>query len=450
MYNIKTFVIMKKYMNFCKLAISTLIVSSAFVACSEEITDNTVDAHYTANAGNIKTAGTAVDLGLPSGTKWANMNIGATSEKDNGILFVWGDVTGTQITPSDISTYTDVTSQTSLSDLFDIYKGAQQTGTICDTTNIVKLDEPKLIDLTFIGDTTGLDSVARAALDIQKMVKINSFLEAKLNDLIGKGNKGFLEASLTNMEFELVYDWDDSQSKFIARMPDLNALFKLGKGADGKDSIPALRDTLNYYQKFKYEQISNLVIDMIGSTEVQYYDSPKANSKSEIKDQFGVKQREDFMGGDISGAPIYSIIADAKLDPATVNWGNNWSMPTSEQFKELIENCTWEFTGTGYKVTTKSTDPAIKDNYIFLPAAGYRYENKWYGNGNAGYYASGEIWGTYHFPSMAEQVNGSKGAISGNENMPRMLIFQHGQYNSLGIYDNLSFSYGVSVRPVTK
>ena len=59
---------MKKIMNFSKLAISTLIVSSVFVACSEEITENTVDTPYTANASNIKTAGTAVDLGLPSGS----------------------------------------------------------------------------------------------------------------------------------------------------------------------------------------------------------------------------------------------------------------------------------------------------------------------------------------------------------------------------------------------
>jgi hypothetical protein len=427
---------MKKMMNFSKLAVSTLILSSVFVACSEEITDNTVNTHYTANAGSIKTAGNAVDLGLS--VKWADRNVGAASEKDNGILFVWGDITGTQITPSNVSTYTDVTSQTSLSDLFDMYKGAnEETGVICDTTNIVKLDEPKLIDLTFIGDTTGLDSAARAAIDYQKMVKINSFLEDKLTDLINKGNTGFLEAYLTNMEFEIIYNWDGS--KFITRLPNLNEIFKLGNGVN-----PTAQDTLNYYQKFKYEQVSNLVIDKIGTTDVQYYKSGKANGNSEIKDQFGVKQRDDYTGGDISGAPIYSIIADAKLDPATANWGADWQMPTSEQLKELMEKCTWEFTGTGYTVTGPN------GNSIFLPAAGYRYENKWYGNGNAGYYASGEIWGTYHFPSMAEQVNGSKGAINGNEDMPRMLIFQHGQYNSLGIYDNLSSSYGISIRPVAK
>lgn len=33
-----------------------------------------------------------VDLGLPSGLKWANMNIGATSPEDNGDYFAWGEV----------------------------------------------------------------------------------------------------------------------------------------------------------------------------------------------------------------------------------------------------------------------------------------------------------------------------------------------------------------------
>jgi len=35
----------------------------------------------------------AVDLGLPSGTKWANMNVGATTETDYGDYFAWGEVT---------------------------------------------------------------------------------------------------------------------------------------------------------------------------------------------------------------------------------------------------------------------------------------------------------------------------------------------------------------------
>lgn len=35
-----------------------------------------------------------VDLGLPSGTKWATMNIGASSVTDYGLKFQWGDTQG--------------------------------------------------------------------------------------------------------------------------------------------------------------------------------------------------------------------------------------------------------------------------------------------------------------------------------------------------------------------
>ena len=38
-------------------------------------------------------------------------------------------------------------------------------------------------------------------------------------------------------------------------------------------------------------------------------------------------------------------------------------LPTSGQFKELVDNCTWTWMGTGYKVVGRS------GNYIFLPAA---------------------------------------------------------------------------------
>ena len=405
---------MKSILNFSKLAISTLIMSSVFVACSEEITENTVDAQYTANTGNIKTAGQAVDLGLPSGTKWANMNVGASSETDNGILFVWGDITGTKSMPSSTTTYTDVIEATSASDLFKKFKGDENIGIINDTTNILKIAEPKLIDVSGAND------------DAQKMDIILSFVKDKLSELVGKGYDGFLEATLINDDLELIMNLDNG--KFIERIP----------------AQKTLADTLNYFNRYIYEKTTTLVVDVIGITEAKYFVSPAANNFKDIKDQFGVVLRKEFTGGDIANTPIYDIVGKANYDPATANWGSNWKMPTTDQLKELIEKCSWEFNGAGYKVT----GPNGKS--IFLPAAGYRYGEKWYGNGNAGYYASGEITGTYHFPSFAEQVGGSEGDVTGNENMPNMLIFQHGQYNSLNIYHNLSTSYGVSVRPVAK
>ena len=431
---------MKNLMNFSKFAIAALISSSLFVACSEEISENTVDTQYTANTGSIKSAGQAVDLGLPSGTKWANINVGATSESDNGILFIWGDVTGTQVLATSSTTYTDVTDPTSMSTLFNMYKGAEKTGAICDTTNVIKIAEPKLIDVSAATDAA------------QNKDIIVSFVKDKINDLISKGYTGFLEATVNNDELDFIIDWDGS--KFVERLPNLKDLLKL-------DHDPTEQDILAYFQKYNYEKTTSLAIDVIGSTEVKFFESPLANNYAEIKDQFGAVMRKDYTGGDIGNAPkdrhddkkksnlnfvpVYSIINNAKHDPATANWGNNWRMPSTADFVELLENCNWEFTGSGYKVTSK-----VNGNSIFLPAAGYRYGEQWYGNGNSGYYATGEITGTYHFPSMAEQVSGSKGAINGNEIMPNMLVFQHGLYNSLDMYHNLSTSFGVSVRPVTK
>jgi hypothetical protein len=59
-------------------------------------------------------------------------------------------------------------------------------------------------------------------------------------------------------------------------------------------------------------------------------------------------------------------------DAAYVNKGRNWRMPSKEEFDELVNQCTWEWTicngNNGYKVT------APNGNFIFLPAVGYKGE----------------------------------------------------------------------------
>lgn len=47
----------------------------------------------------------AVDLGLPSGTKWANMNIGAEDASQYGLMFAWGETTGYSSTDNSDHTF---------------------------------------------------------------------------------------------------------------------------------------------------------------------------------------------------------------------------------------------------------------------------------------------------------------------------------------------------------
>ena len=51
-------------------------------------------------------------------------------------------------------------------------------------------------------------------------------------------------------------------------------------------------------------------------------------------------------------------------DQAVRKFGNK--LPTKQQFEELIDRCTWTWTGDGYKVTGSNGES------ITLPAAGYR------------------------------------------------------------------------------
>lgn len=406
---------MNSFKKFSMLALATLITSSLFVACSDEISENTVDTPYTANTGNIKSAGTAVDLGLPSGTLWANMNVGATSESDNGILFVWGDVTGNQLMPADVKSYTNVTSPTTAAQLFNMYKGAEQEGYIYETQNLYK---ENIIPLLSHVEFSDIDDIVR-----------NVFNQVK------EGKTGKLVATIINGGDILCHC--DSSLESGAEFYHANNPEYWNAETETWNEI-TIDDTKGL----------DLVVDLVDSTKVSFFESTDgSNEYVEVKDDIfypnNVTHR-DYTGSDFS-APAYLIIANAQHDPATANWGSNWQMPSTKQVQELIDKCTWDFVGNGYKVTGPN------GNSIFLPAAGYRYGDKQYGNGNAGYYATGEIPGAYHFPSMAEQANGSKGEISGPSDMPNVLIFQHGQFaETQKVYSNLSIGYGFSVRPVQK
>ena len=68
---------------------------------------------------------------------------------------------------------------------------------------------------------------------------------------------------------------------------------------------------------------------------------------------------------------------DLSDDAARTYWGGSWRMPTEAEFTELREQCTWTWTTQngvkGYEVTSMKS--GYTNQSIFLPAAGYRYEN---------------------------------------------------------------------------
>lgn len=64
-----------------------------------------------------------------------------------------------------------------------------------------------------------------------------------------------------------------------------------------------------------------------------------------------------------------STFTGTNYDVAHVKWGEQWRIPTREEWKELINNTTWTWTAIGDVVGCRATSK-LNGNSIFFPAAG--------------------------------------------------------------------------------
>ena len=92
---------------------------------------------------------------------------------------------------------------------------------------------------------------------------------------------------------------------------------------------------------------------------------------------------------------------DPEDDAAYVNWGSLWRMPTLDQQKELIDNCTWTWTTQNGVNGQQVTGP--NGNTMFLPAAGNRWGSSQSDAGSGGYYWLRTLY--YSYPDAAYLLN---------------------------------------------
>ncbi len=81
-------------------------------------------------------------------------------------------------------------------------------------------------------------------------------------------------------------------------------------------------------------------------------------------------------------------ICGTQYDVAHLKWGGSWMLPSSEQMKELIDECKYELTTFNGVKGARFTSPNGRS--IFLPAAGHHYKN-FYQAGEKGEYWSGTL-----------------------------------------------------------
>ena len=135
---------------------------------------------------------------------------------------------------------------------------------------------------------------------------------------------------------------------------------------------------------------------------------------------------------------------DSADDVACQKWGENWRIPTADEWKELLENCDWAWTNgasreadfkviiNGFRVTSKKNG-----NSIFLPASGICMGVGTAESTKTGYYWSSslntdnpvEAWCFSFFPG---------GSLGWHTGLPRSIETE-----------TLFRSHGLPVRPVT-
>ena len=107
----------------------------------------------------------------------------------------------------------------------------------------------------------------------------------------------------------------------------------------------------------------------VGASAPEQYGGYYAWGETEEKDVYDRDSYKYYQDG--SYVSLAMDISGTEYDVAHVKWGDNWVMPSLDDIRELLSNCTSEWT-TLNGVKGRKFTSEINGNSIFLPAAGYR------------------------------------------------------------------------------
>lgn len=127
-----------------------------------------------------------------------------------------------------------------------------------------------------------------------------------------------------------------------------------------------------------------------GETDTKYdYTSYKWSSGNYNASNYKLNKYNTDSYYSYSGNPDNIIQLETEDDVAYVKLGEQWRIPTKGQFEELLENCTIQtvISSNGQNgCLFTSTVPGFTDKSIFLPFAGWRYDNTSINEGSSCFY----------------------------------------------------------------
>ena len=360
-----------------------------------------------------KPAYTMVDLGLPSGTLWADRNVGADSPEDYGDYFAWGETEPKE-------TYNLIT--------YKWCQGSETTMTkYCIDSNYGTVDNKTVLDLeddaAFVN--MGTDWRMPTEDEMNELFNWCSWTWTTQN-----GTNGYIVTGPNdNSIFLPAAGYRAGSNKDHADLKGHYWSASLGEG--GSDhTIGAFFESNNRIMILQFRESGFPVravaavkkepvpevnkVDLglpsgtlwadrnVGADSPEAYGDYFAWGETEPKETYSLITYKWYFYSDENryftkyctdsflGIVDNNTVLDLEDDAAYKNMGKEWRMPTEEELGELNRECTWEWiikNGiNGYKVTGSN------GNSIFLPAAGLRRNSDLAVVGITGVYWSSSLY----------------------------------------------------------
>ena len=404
-----------------------------------------------------------VDLGLPSGRKWASFNLGATKPEEYGYLYAWGE-----------------TDPFERHRRYKWYKENLLTKycTDSDYGYLGFTDDKTILEPEDDAAHVNLGEKWRMPLieEIQELLTECSWEWTQMNGINGRkvtgpnGNSIFLPAAgvtasdenigvygfywsstlftgnpkqALDLEFDEITGvcegwyqraaclsirpvYDDGTIVPPTPVPDPVDLGLSVKWASFNVGAASPEEYGDYYAWGETEPYYNSIDPLIwkdGKVGYLWTSYTWCNSSMDSLTKYCTDSSYGY-GGFTDG----KTVLDLEDDVAHVIFGGNWRIPTDAEWEELINNCTWTWTtqnGVNGRLVTASNG-----NSIFLPANGYCHNTFLFDYFDAGY--SGCYW--------------SSSLYTGSSNEAWRILF-----NPVGVFKLTEYRYyGMSVRPVSK
>ena len=353
----------------------------------------------------------AVDLGLPSGTLWADRNVGADSPEAYGDYFAWGETE-----PKDNNDWSTYKWCNGSYNTLTKYCYESTYGTVDNKTTLDLEDDAAYVNMGAEWRMPTYDELnelysectwawtTQNGTDGYKVTGPNGnsiFLPAagcRYDSNLSNADSHYWSASL--YESYPSFAWDlyfhsssDYYSNYTSRY--LGCTVR-AVAAVKKEPVPEVNKIDLGLPSGTLWADRN-----VGADSPEAYGDYFAWGETEPKDDYSwsaYKWCEGSYNGDYikyctsnwhGDTNDNKTVLDLEDDAAYVNMGSEWRMPTTAELYELYSMCIWTDTIQNGTYGHKQTAP--NGNSIFLPAAGYRYDRHLDYTGLYGFYWSANL-----------------------------------------------------------